>query len=78
MMPIFAKFVAKRRHRNALHVTFICAQIACASIIVILMSLSKPLIDFNMSHGCLMWQVYNVLCHRGHLSGTTTQFGNMQ
>ena len=32
-----------RRDRNAPHVTFICAQIACVSILVILMSLSSHL-----------------------------------
>ena len=57
MTPIFAKFVAKRRHGNDQHVAFICAQIACASLLVILMSLSSHLFYFKMSHGCFMWHV---------------------
>ena len=41
MIPIFVRFVAKRRHRNALLVvTIICVQIA-SGIFVILMSLSS-------------------------------------
>ena len=63
MIPIFAKIVAKGRHWNALHVTFICAQVACTSILAILMPLSSHLFFFyfNMSHCYLMWHAYNVL-----------------
>ena len=62
MILIFAKFVAKRTDGNAQHVKFICAQIACTSILVILMSFSGHLFFFfKMSHACLMWQVYNAL-----------------
>ena len=75
MIPIFAKFVAKRRHRNAQHVTSICAQIACTSIPVILMSLSSHLF-IHMAVSC---GKYILRCdHRGQLFGTTIQFGNVQ
>ena len=57
MRPISAKSVAKKRHQNAPHVTFICAQIACMSILVISMSLSSH-IYFNVSLGSLIWHMY--------------------
>ena len=49
MIPISAKFMAKRRHQIARHVTFIYAQIACMSILVIWMSLSSH-IFISMCH----------------------------
>jgi hypothetical protein len=78
MIPVFASPWQKRRHQNALHVTFISVQITCASIFVILMSLSShlfiPICHMAVSCG------KQLVCgdHTGYPFGTTTQFENMQ
>ena len=78
MIPIFAKYVAKRRRWNAPHVTFICAQIACASILVILMSLNCHLL-ISICHMAVSCGKYIICCgHRGYPFETTTQDENMQ
>ena len=76
MIPIFAKFVAKKRHWNARQETFVCKQIV--SIFVMSMSPSSHLF-ISICHMAVSCGNYMMCCdHRGHHFGTTTQFGNMQ
>ena len=52
MIPIFAKFVAKRGYPNVQHVTFLGAQIASVGILVILMSSPLFISIYHMVVSC--------------------------
>ena len=81
VIPIFAKFLVKWRHWSALHATFICVQIACLSILVMLM---LRVATYLFQYVAWLSHVTNIsitiMCcyHSGKPFCTTTEFGNDQ
>ena len=60
MIPIFANFVTKRRHQSAQQVLSLC-RVCLREHFCDIDVRELPVNYFKMSHGYLMWQVYDVL-----------------